>query len=145
MPAPTFTPLSALIGGVLIGAAASLLLLARGRAAGISGIDAGLLHSSASERGWRVQFLLGLLAGGAVMSFVVPAAFGAPAAALHVLALSGVLVGFGARLGGGCTSGHGVVGVSGLSRTSLIATATFVAAGALSVLVVRLLSSGVGT
>jgi uncharacterized membrane protein YedE/YeeE len=78
------------------------------------------------------------------MALAHPAAFGTPTASLPVLAVAGLLVGFGARLGGGCTSGHGVVGISRLSRASLIATVTFILAGALTVFVARALSAGGG-
>jgi hypothetical protein len=132
-----FTPLPALLGGLLIGAAASLLWLGSGKVAGISGILGGALGRP-EQRGWRLVFLAGLLAGGVVLLLVRPAALSPATAPLPLLAAGGLLVGFGARLGGGCTSGHGVCGLSRLSRRSLIATLTFFASAALVVWLLRL-------
>jgi uncharacterized membrane protein YedE/YeeE len=136
-----------LLGGVLVGLAVAALLLLNGRVAGISGIVSGLLGPLGSRRmspgefeewGWRALFVLGLVAGGAVARLVDPgASLGATSVRLPVLALAGALVGFGTRLAGGCTSGHGVCGVSRLSLRSIAATATFMAAAALVVFVVR--------
>jgi uncharacterized membrane protein YedE/YeeE len=140
-----FTPVSSLLGGLLIGSAASLLLVASGRIAGISGILGGLIDRPKGETGWRVAFLAGLLAGGFVLRVLVPGAIAAPAVSSpFVLVLAGLLVGFGTRLGNGCTSGHGVCGVSRLSPRSIAATATFMAAGMLTTFVVRHLLGSVG-
>lgn len=129
---------SALVGGALIGAAASLLLAGIGRVAGISGIVDGLLLGERAERGWRAAFVLGLLAGGVVIGLVRPDAFPAgPHAPLPLLGAAGLLVGVGTRLGSGCTSGHGVCGVARLSARSVAATVTFVAVGMLTTFVVR--------
>ena len=130
----------ALGGGVLIGASAAAILLFLGRVAGVSGIVGGLLHDGSAERVWRAAFVAGLLAGGAGLRIVDPAAvqFGLDRS-LPVLVLAGVLVGFGTRLGSGCTSGHGVCGVARGSRRSLVATLTFMATGMLTVFVTRLL------
>src|SRR4051794_20143464 len=101
-----FTPLSALIGGVLIGASACLLLLFNGRLAGISGILGGVVIPKRGDVGWRLWFLAGLLAGGFVMSRVTPGSFAdGPAASWAMIAAAGFLVGFGTRLANGCTSG----------------------------------------
>ena len=127
----------ALCGGVLIGAAASALLLLNGRIAGISGIAAGLVSPPNSETPWRLFFVLGLLTGGGLLLVAYPAAF--PVAAsqpLPQLAVAGVLVGVGTRVGNGCTSGHGVCGLSRRSPRSLVATLTFMATGAATVFVV---------
>lgn len=125
-----FTPLASLLGGALIGLAASLLLLGDGRIAGISGIVGGLLTPVAGETAWRALFVTGLLVGGLGLHLVDPALvrmdLDRSAAAL---VLSGLLVGFGTRLGNGCTSGHGVCGISRGSRRSLVATVTFMATG----------------
>lgn len=138
-----FTPISSLLGGALIGLAASILLLFTGRVAGISGILAGALHPTPGDSQWRLMFLLGLSGTGAAAVLLRPQAFGAgPTRSLLVLALAGFLVGYGARLGNGCTSGHGVCGVSRLSPRSLIATATFMLTGAITVLVVQRLLGG---
>jgi uncharacterized protein len=123
----------ALVGGVLIGAGASLLLLFNGRLAGVAGIVAGLLQRSPGERGWRAAFVIGLLGGGIVFGWLRPSAFAPSPVSLPLAALAGVAVGVGARLGGGCTSGHGICGVSRLSRRSIAATLTFMSTGALVV------------
>jgi hypothetical protein len=121
MIAATFTPVSALVGGLLIGAAASLLWWSLGRTAGISGIWADLSHGE-----HRAPFLGGLLVGAAILAWLSPESFGAPReASLAQLAAAGLLVGVGTRLGGGCTSGHGVCGLSRRSPRSLAAVVTF--------------------
>jgi uncharacterized membrane protein YedE/YeeE len=133
-----FTPLPALLGGVLIGVSASILLLTHGRVAGIAGIYAGVLPPRADDSSFRVWFLAGLLLAGAGVRLVWPAAFtSGPVAGLATIAVAGVLVGFGTRLGGGCTSGHGVCGLSRLSVRSLAATLVFMATGMATVYVVR--------
>jgi len=124
----------ALAGGAAIGAAAALLLVAQGRIAGISSIVGGAL--AGPDRSWRIAFLAGLLAAGAVSTIVAPAAIGAAPHGLPTVALAGVLVGAGTRAAGGCTSGHGVCGVARLSRRSLAAVATFMLTGALTVWIV---------
>lgn len=133
-----FTPLSAILGGSLIGLAAALLLLALGRIAGISGIVAGLLRRpDRTETPWRLAFVLGLLL--APLAWQGVAALPPPriAADTPTLVAAGLLVGFGARLGAGCTSGHGVCGLSRLSPRSLVATLSFMATGFLTVFAVR--------
>lgn len=133
-----FTPIGATLGGVMIGASAALFLLLNGRIAGISGILGGLLAPPSRETSWRVAFLSGLIlaplayagAGGSLPPVTVDASH-------PVLALAGLLVGFGARLGSGCTSGHGVCGIGRGSPRSLVATVTFMTVAILTVLVVR--------
>jgi len=137
-----FTPWSSLAGGALIGVAASLLLVASGRLAGISGIVAGLLVGERGDRPWRAFFLAGLLLAGLAIALSAPSAIAPSPRALGWLAVSGLLVGAGTRLGNGCTSGHGVCGISRLSRRALVATATFVATGVATVAVARWLGSG---
>lgn len=133
-----FTPLPALLGGLMIGASAALLLVLNGRIAGISGILGGLLPPEPGETGWRIAFLAGL-----VLAPLVYAGLGGTlppvtvAASYALLALAGLLVGFGARLGAGCTSGHGVCGIGRGSPRSLIATGVFVAVAVLTVFVTR--------
>ncbi|MCB9524835.1 MAG: YeeE/YedE family protein [Myxococcales bacterium] len=128
-----FTPYSALLGGALIGLAATALLLFNGRIAGITGIAGGLLGGRPGDRAWRVAFLAGLVLGGTGLALAAPQALAfeltrSPAAIVG----AGLLVGFGTRLGGGCTSGHGVCGISRLSTRSLVATGAFMATGFLA-------------
>jgi uncharacterized membrane protein YedE/YeeE len=130
-----FTPLRSLMGGVLIGLAASVLALGAGRVAGISGILGGLFTPGHEGRGWRVQFLAGLGVGALIWLLAQPAVFASAGQSLPVLAIAGLLVGFGARLGGGCTSGHGVCGLSRLSGRSLVATLVFMGTAAVVVLI----------
>lgn len=132
-----FTPISALAGGALIGVAASLLLIAAGRIAGISGITGGLLFPTRGDRRWRVLFVIGLLGAGVIAAFVAPESIGTSPRSIAVLAAAGLLVGAGTRLGNGCTSGHGVCGISRLAPRSIAATLVFMLTGMLSVLLVR--------
>ncbi|MEE4209331.1 MAG: YeeE/YedE family protein [Parvularcula sp.] len=138
MIAPTaFTPLSALLGGGMIGLAAVLLMLRHGRIAGISGIVSGALLPPDGERGWRASFVLGLLAPGILLSLLGAAPEAVFTAGPLLLVLAGLLVGFGTRLGSGCTSGHGVCGLARLSRRSLVAVLVFMAAGFVTVTLLR--------
>jgi uncharacterized membrane protein YedE/YeeE len=132
-----------LLGGSLIGASASLMLIASGEIAGISGILSGALKEPRAEGGWRLAFLAGLLVAGAGAAVVAPALVAnAVPRPLLVVALAGLLVGFGTRLGSGCTSGHGVCGISRLSPRSLVATLTFISAGVVTVWLSRLVGLG---
>jgi hypothetical protein len=132
-----FTPLSAAIGGALIGIAAALLMITSGRIAGISGIVGGLI-GSAADKGWRAAFVAGLilaplaanLAGFTLSAPQMPGSW-------TVIVLAGLLVGFGSRLGGGCTSGHGVCGVARLARRSIAATVIFMGTAMMVVAIVR--------
>jgi uncharacterized membrane protein YedE/YeeE len=133
-----FTPISALMGGVIIGLASGLLLLSSGQIAGISGILGGALAPRARAASWRWAFLAGMLVAGAALARLWPARFsleGLPGWGTTLLA--GLLVGIGSRLGNGCTSGHGVCGIARRSPRSLVATLTFVLTGALTVLLLR--------
>ena len=133
-----FTPISALIGGALIGGSAAWFLVVNGRIAGVSGILGGLLQPSSSEFGWRLAFLAGMLlaplvfvaAGGALPAIEIDASAG-------LLVPAGLLVGFGTRLGAGCTSGHGVCGIGRASRRSIAATLVFVATAIVTVFITR--------
>ncbi len=137
-----FTPVSALIGGALIGLAATWLLLTLGRIAGISGILNSTVDGD-SGRGWRVAFLAGLVvAAGAWFAWSgTPGRTGFP---LPWLIAGGLLVGFGTRLGNGCTSGHGICGLARMSKRSLLAVLVFMAAGFATTYVVRHVIGGVG-
>ncbi len=133
-----FTPVSAAIGGLLIGLSAAVLWLGIGRIAGISGILGALLPPRAGDIAWRLAFLAGLIAspvlygmaGGVLPAILLPAS-------PPVIVAGGLLVGFGTRLGGGCTSGHGVCGLARLSPRSLVATLLFMASGFATVGITR--------
>ncbi|MDP4006477.1 YeeE/YedE family protein [Methylobacterium sp. NEAU K] len=133
-----FTPISAVTGGLMIGASAALFLLLNGRIAGISGILGGLLAPPSRGAGWRLAFLAGLVL--APLAYV-GAGFSLPpatvGASFPLLAVAGLLVGFGARLGAGCTSGHGVCGIGRGSLRSFVATGTFMAVAIATVFVTR--------
>ncbi|MCK8496978.1 MULTISPECIES: YeeE/YedE family protein [Myxococcus] len=132
-----------LLGGVLLGLGAALLLLFNGRIAGISGIAGGLWAPSSGDTGWRVAFIGGLMLGGVVLAAVRPSVLGAPVlTGVGTPLIAGLCVGFGTRLGSGCTSGHGVCGLARGSKRSLVATLTFMAAGAATVFVTRHLGGG---
>jgi hypothetical protein len=123
--------LLALAGGVMIGLASALILLAHGKIAGISGILRGLLQPKAGEWDWRLAFAVGLLVGGVILRFAYPAAFPKAIETPWGLAAgAGLLVGFGTSLGNGCTSGHGVCGLPRGSARSWTATAVFMVTGA---------------
>jgi uncharacterized membrane protein YedE/YeeE len=132
----------ALIGGGLIGLSATLWLLLHGRVAGISGILGGFLKAPRAEGGLRGWFLLGLVLAGVIGVLVAPAKFAEAPVSLPVVAVAGLLVGFGTRLGNGCTSGHGICGMSRLSPRSLAAVFTFMAAGAAVVFLARHILGG---
>ena len=133
----SFTPWASLAGGLLIGIAASVLILINGRVAGISGILGGLLRPVRGDVGWRAAFIAGLIAAPIIYGLIsglpriqIDAGYG-------VLILAGLLVGFGTRYGSGCTSGHGVCGISRMSPRSAIATLIFMAAGFASTYIIR--------
>ena len=132
-----FTPWASLAGGMLIGLAAALLILFNGRIAGISGILGGLLRPRNGDLGWRIAFLAGLVGMPLLYQLwqaLPPVQIDAGTPALIV---AGLLVGVGVRYGAGCTSGHGVCGLSRLSPRSLAATIAFMAAGFLTVYLLR--------
>jgi len=138
-----FTPIASTIGGLLIGLGAALMLMFNGRIAGISGIFEGVVVPDAGSFDWKASFIGGLLAGGALMVMVVPEWFAIGIdRPLALFVVAGLLVGFGTRLGNGCTSGHGVCGLSRFSRRSVVATLSFIAAGAVTVFVTRHLMGG---
>ena len=133
-----FTPVSAAIGGALIGLSAVLLMRLNGRVAGITGILGGLFEPDGKDRAWRVTFILGLIAAplsAALLGSAVPAP--QMPGNLGIVAVAGLLVGFGTRLGNGCTSGHGVCGIARLSPRSLVATGTFMLAAIVVVALTR--------
>lgn len=132
----------ALLGGALIGLAASILWALNGRRAGVSGIVGGLLQPLRGEADWQGAFLLGLVLAGFVGTLLAPSAFGASPLALGPLLVAGLLVGAGTRLSGGCTSGHGVCGISRGSRRSVVATVTFMASAVVTVALVHAFGRG---
>ncbi len=133
-----FTPWASLAGGILLGLASALFILLNGRILGISGIVGGLLRPKAGDTGWRIAFVLGMLVAPALYWLLTGAAVPATIdASWGTVVLAGLLVGVGTRYGAGCTSGHGVCGLSRLSPRSLVATLTFMAAGFVTVFVLR--------
>jgi uncharacterized membrane protein YedE/YeeE len=125
-----FTPIHALVGGALIAISLATMLLLTGRIAGLSGVFAGCLRGTPGDWGWRVWFLGGALAVGAVFELAAPSTFdAAPRVPLWVVALAGACVGLGTRLSNGCTSGHGLCGMSRLSKRSIVATLVFFGVG----------------
>jgi hypothetical protein len=139
----TFTPVSGLIGGALIGLASALLLLANGRIAGISGILGRSFFPAAGDLGWRLAFLIGLPVGAWLAARATADALGfAITPDLRLLIAGGFLVGVGTQIGGGCTSGHGVCGMARGSRRSILATLTFMLTAAITVFVMRHLLGG---
>lgn len=132
----TFTPVSAAIGGVLIGLAAVVLMGTLGRIAGISGILGAAIRSR--DAGWQWAFLAGLVIAGGLANVLlggwITPRDGFP---VWALVLAGLLVGFGTALGSGCTSGHGVCGLSRLSVRSLVATVVFMVFGVATATILR--------
>ncbi|MEQ6890342.1 YeeE/YedE family protein [Halomonas sp. CS7] len=144
--------LQGLIGGILIGLSATWLMATLGRIAGISGIIGTLVtQRPRGDSAWRLAFLLGLVSGPIALMLlggglgnvagggvdVTGQVIGAPAGGVPLMLAAGLLVGLGTGLGSGCTSGHGVCGLARLSRRSLVATLTFLAAAIVTVFVVR--------
>lgn len=127
-----FTPITSLIGGLLIGISASILVLFMGKIAGISGIAASLLQFKNVAKGhhmWRLLFIAGLLISSHVYELFAPLPDSEISASTSTLIIAGLLVGFGTKMSAGCTSGHGVCGLSRLSLRSLIATLCFMCTG----------------
>ena len=133
-----FEVLMPLTGGILIGIAASMMLLFSGKIAGVSGIFGGMLFQQGEERAWRLSFVAGLITGG-ILLYILNAEFFENSSGRGLLAvtIAGLLVGIGTRVGGGCTSGHGVCGIGRLSLRSIVATVTFVLAGMAIVVLVQ--------
>ncbi|MCB1489947.1 MAG: YeeE/YedE family protein [Bauldia sp.] len=139
-----FTPLTATIGGVLIGLSATILWAFNGRTAGVSNIFGAILPTHPGDIAWRLAFLVGLPLGAALGAAYGPALFAElprtlPAVDIGPVALvaAGLLVGIGTRLGNGCTSGHGICGLARLSPRSFVAVGTFFATAVVTVFVMR--------
>ena len=134
-----FTPLASLAGGLLIGAAAVLLMLFHGRIAGATGILIGfVVPSGMADWGWRAAFVAGMVSG-PLAFLAITGALPAVQVAMPMaaLAIGGVIVGVGVTLGSGCTSGHGVCGTARFSKRSIAATLTFMAATTVTVFIIR--------
>ncbi|GJJ03809.1 hypothetical protein RugamoR64_43470 [Duganella rhizosphaerae] len=137
-----FTPAMSLGGGLIIGAAAAVLILFNGRIAGISGILGGLFSFPRKDMAWRLTFLAGLVAAPIIAGLLGRPAVADIQASWSEILCAGFLVGIGTRYASGCTSGHGVCGISRGSIRSLVATLTFMGAGFLTVFVQRHLIGG---
>lgn len=139
-----FTPIPSLIGGVLIGLGTGLILLLNGKIAGISGIVGRILRPTPGETLWRMWFVGGLIAGGALTFSIYPPSANLDFSHTNVLwmVVAGLLVGFGTRLGGGCTSGHGVCGISRGSKGSITATVVFMIVAGMVVFIRSQLTGG---
>ena len=132
------TPVSGLLGGALIGLAASMLMILTGRLAGISGILGGLFTPRTGDRIWRIAFIAGLIAAPLIAALAgAPLPATAMTSNIALIAVAGLLVGFGTRLGNGCTSGHGVCGIVRLSTRSIAATLVFMVTAIITVAVAR--------
>ena len=132
-----FTPISAIMGGLLIGSAAMLTLYTNGRIAGISGILSGAMFPKHQDTLWRLLFIAGLLLGGAVYAIASGGLEVITQASPVMTVTAGLLVGFGTRMGSGCTSGHGICGIARFSQRSFVATGTYMLAGFITVYLVR--------
>ncbi|EGR4486630.1 YeeE/YedE family protein [Vibrio cholerae] len=129
-------PWDSLIGGMLLGISATLMLLMNGKIAGISGILTGLLTPKSRDFAWRLLFVVGMISGGVIgvklSGHAVPTDFGVSGI---LLATAGLLVGVGTRLANGCTSGHGICGIGRFSKRSIVATCVFMVVAAITVFV----------
>lgn len=132
-----FTAIESTLGGVLIGLAAVLLMAFNGRIMGVSGIASAAITGGAG-RSWRIAFLIGTILGPVVYLLAFGTIEMVMVASLPLLAVAGLLVGFGTAIGSGCTSGHGICGISRFSVRSIGATVTFVAAGMVTVFIIGL-------
>jgi len=134
----SFTPIPSLLGGMMLGLAATLYVLLHGRILGISGIVSGLVHPKKEDWSWRLAFIIGLITAPflAALFFGILPVIKVDASWLTVI-IAGLRVGFGVQYGSGCTSGHGICGLSRLSPRSLVATLSFMTAGFLVVFIIR--------
>ncbi|TIX49675.1 YeeE/YedE family protein [Alteraurantiacibacter aquimixticola] len=141
---PDAQPLEGLVGGVLIGISAAIMLLGAGRIAGVSGLLARATGIADSGPPWimALNFIIGLVLGGLVYALAFGPVAVSYSPSLILLAAAGLFVGFGTRMGSGCTSGHGVCGMSRLSRRSITATLAFMVSGIVTVAVANALGWG---
>ncbi|MCC5815143.1 MAG: YeeE/YedE family protein [Leptospira sp.] len=138
-----FTPISAFIGGIIIGIASLFLLFSTGKIAGISGILERSIFTwqRLENRYWALWFIVGLIIGGEIVQLIGYPGFGSGHPHnIYLIGIGGLLVGFGSRLGSGCTSGHGVCGLGRLSFRSFVAVITFMSSAFLTLLIKRLIS-----
>lgn len=133
----SFTPVTSFVGGLLIGSAAMLLWWFNGKIAGVSGIVAGLFSPSSADFRWRLLFVVGLLLSPWLYQLVAPLPAMQVSSNGWLYVVAGLIVGFGTRLGSGCTSGHGICGNARLSARSMVATATFMLTGFITVYIGR--------
>lgn len=132
-----FTPLSALMGGSLIGLASLLLLLLNGRISGISGITAQLMSKPSSSNYWSWVFIAGMLAGAMIGVFANNLTAPVIDSSWLAIIAAGLLVGAGTKIGSGCTSGHGICGMGRFSTRSIVATLTFLISGVISLYITK--------
>jgi uncharacterized membrane protein YedE/YeeE len=128
--------INAILGGLLIGLSASILLITYGRVLGVSGITGRISEFNKHDTAWRFLFVLGIIAGGYIASKIWPENFvnlRDGSANYLRMAIAGFIVGYGTKMGRGCTSGHGVCGVGRLSPRSIIATLIFITFGVATV------------
>ena len=139
----TESVIMAIVGGALIGLAASLLLISTGRIAGISGILGDLLKPSSGDKQWRVLFIFGLFVTGSLGVVFMPEQIQTPQDhSLGAVVAAGLCVGFGTRLGSGCTSGHGICGLTRFSKRSFVAVITFMATGFITATAIQIFTGG---
>ncbi len=133
-------PFQGLIGGLMIGCAAAIMLLGAGRIAGVSGMAARAIGlGGGAPRALAIAFVVGLPVGAALVAATAGPVVSRFPMGLATLAVAGLIVGIGTRLGSGCTSGHGVCGMSRLSKRSIVATLTFMATGFATVAIINTL------
>ncbi|MCW8346036.1 YeeE/YedE family protein [Vibrio sp. ZSDZ65] len=120
-------PWASMLGGMLLGLSAALLLLFNGKIAGISGIVARIYQVKSGDTSWRILFVLGMVVGGVLSAKLLNVAPAEMVVSTPLVLVAGLLVGLGTRLGNGCTSGHGICGMGRLSKRSIVATMTFMA------------------
>ena len=129
-----FTPINSLLGGICIGLAATILLLANGRIMGISGILGDLISFKEKDQiSWRIVFVIGVLTGPFLYLMIFENFKSEMVADRTLIFQAGLLVGLGTSIGSGCTSGHGICGISRLSIRSIVATFIFVVSGVVTV------------
>lgn len=132
-----FTPVSAIVGGLLIATSLAIMVVTTGRIAGLAGMFAGFLRGQPGDWAWRAYFFVGMFAVGAIFRVAEPSTYDYSARTpLWLIAISGVLVGVGVRASNGCTSGHGLLGTSRLSTRSIVATVTFFAIGVVTATII---------